>query len=150
MVSFGNPLISLRRAVSALQHETDGKNEVETARNPLFAGLNAGALGEIRTPDPRIRSPMVYRAELRPRMRTRIGRAQEQFVVVMITVVGDFNKTGCLDWMSNSADYMPIGARRLCAHIGCLRSFETYPGRSQWFDGTTPDQRFDFMYTASE
>jgi hypothetical protein len=31
------------------------------------AQLNTGALGEIRTPDPRIRSPMLYPAELRAR-----------------------------------------------------------------------------------
>jgi hypothetical protein len=30
-VAFGNPLISLRWAVNALQHETDGKNETKTA-----------------------------------------------------------------------------------------------------------------------
>src|SRR4051794_17698928 len=31
------------------------------------AQLTSGALGEIRTPDPRIRSPMLYPAELRAR-----------------------------------------------------------------------------------
>src|ERR1700682_305527 len=70
-VSLGNLLISLGRAVKALQHENGRQNEAETAINPSFAGLSAGALGEIRTPDPRIRSPTVYRAELRPRMHKR-------------------------------------------------------------------------------
>jgi hypothetical protein len=42
-----------------LQHEIDRKNEADTARNPYFIGLSSGALGEIRTPDPRIRSPML-------------------------------------------------------------------------------------------
>ena len=32
--------------------------------------LRSGALGEIRTPDPRIRSPMLYPAELRAQFRT--------------------------------------------------------------------------------
>jgi hypothetical protein len=32
----------------------------------------AGALGEIRTPDPRIRSPMLYPAELRARAFVRL------------------------------------------------------------------------------
>src|ERR1700674_4088495 len=41
------------------QHGIFEKNEVETARNPLFSGLSAGALGEIRTPDPRNRNPML-------------------------------------------------------------------------------------------
>jgi hypothetical protein len=49
------------------QHEIFGKERRRTARNPLFAGLSVGALGEIRTPDPRIRSPMLYPAELRAR-----------------------------------------------------------------------------------
>jgi hypothetical protein len=35
---------------------------------------------------------------------------------VDVTVVGDFNKTRCLDWMSNSADYMPIGAPAMRAY----------------------------------
>jgi hypothetical protein len=65
LVGLCKPLISLVSARNILQHETDGKNEAETATNPLFAGLTAGALGEIRTPDPRIRSPMLYPAELR-------------------------------------------------------------------------------------
>jgi hypothetical protein len=39
-----------------------------------------GALGEIRTPDPRIRSPMLYPAELRAQFRThRISELSEQF-----------------------------------------------------------------------
>src|SRR5947209_9318345 len=57
-VAIGNSLILLGRAGNAAQHETHEKNEAKTARNPLFAALSAGALGEIRTPDPRIRSPM--------------------------------------------------------------------------------------------
>src|SRR5216683_2724254 len=59
------PLISLVSARNVLQHETARQNEAETARNPYFTGISAGALGEIRTPDPRIRSPMLYPAELR-------------------------------------------------------------------------------------
>ena len=52
-------MISLVPARSGLQHEIDRKNEADTARNPYFIGLSSGALGEIRTPDPRIRSPML-------------------------------------------------------------------------------------------
>jgi hypothetical protein len=33
----------------------------------------AGALGEIRTPDPRIRSPMLYPAELRARVTVQLS-----------------------------------------------------------------------------
>jgi hypothetical protein len=43
------------------QHGIFEKNEVETAGNPLFSGLSAGALGEIRTPDPRNRNPMLVK-----------------------------------------------------------------------------------------
>src|SRR5579863_2009533 len=47
-------------------------------RNPYVRNgpEGAGALGEIRTPDPRIRSPMLYPAELRAREGsiTRLGR----------------------------------------------------------------------------
>src|SRR5712691_2433607 len=66
-VAIGNPLILLELLSNGLQHESGRKNEAETARNPLFAGVSTGALGEIRTPDPRIRSPMLYPAELRAR-----------------------------------------------------------------------------------
>jgi hypothetical protein len=55
----GKPLISLVPARSRLQHRIDRKNEADTARNPYFIGLSVGALGEIRTPDPRIRSPRI-------------------------------------------------------------------------------------------
>jgi hypothetical protein len=41
------------------QPEIFGKERRRTARNPLFAGLSGGSLGEIRAPDPRIRSPML-------------------------------------------------------------------------------------------
>ena len=46
------------------------------SHEPYRKGLG-GALGEIRTPDPRIRSPMLYPAELRAREGsiTRLGRA---------------------------------------------------------------------------
>src|SRR5258708_11189838 len=67
MVTFGNPLMSFGWGCSALQHEKAKRMNAETARSPLFAGLSLGALGEIRTPDPRIRSPMLYPAELRAR-----------------------------------------------------------------------------------
>src|SRR3979409_1251761 len=49
----------------ATQHGIFEKERRRTARSPLFSGLSGGALGEIRTPDPRIRSPMLYPAELR-------------------------------------------------------------------------------------
>src|ERR1035438_7875536 len=65
MVTLGNSLISLVWGCNILQHETGPKNEVETWRSPLFTGLTDGALGEIRTPDPRNRNPMLYPAELR-------------------------------------------------------------------------------------
>jgi hypothetical protein len=51
------------------QHEKRRKNEGETTKNPLISSLCAGALGEIRTPDPRNRNPMLYPAELRARAR---------------------------------------------------------------------------------
>jgi hypothetical protein len=54
----GNSLNSLELSCNALQHERGERTKAETARNPLIAGLSSGALGEIRTPDPRIRSPM--------------------------------------------------------------------------------------------
>jgi hypothetical protein len=38
-------------------------------RNMKYIKQLAGALGEIRTPDPRIRSPMLYPAELRALVR---------------------------------------------------------------------------------
>jgi hypothetical protein len=74
--------------VAAGQHGIGRQNEAETARNPLFAGLSGGALGEIRTPDPRIRSPMLYPAEPRATLpQTLTVRAPEQFLVVIITTI---------------------------------------------------------------
>src|SRR5450756_3091910 len=61
----GNPLILLEALSNGPQHEIGHRNETKTASYPLISGLSAGALGEIRTPDPRIRSPMLYPAELR-------------------------------------------------------------------------------------
>src|ERR1700716_759297 len=48
----------------ATQHGIFEKERRRTARSPLFSGLSGGALGEIRTPDPRIRSPMLSDADL--------------------------------------------------------------------------------------
>jgi hypothetical protein len=45
---------------------------------PKFGGPPAGALGEIRTPDPRIRSPMLYPAELRARAWVRLPDLAKQ------------------------------------------------------------------------
>src|SRR5882672_2952352 len=47
-----------------------GKHLGDESRPKLLILL--GALGEIRTPDPRIRSPMLYPAELRARARARL------------------------------------------------------------------------------
>src|SRR5664280_2687957 len=49
MVVPGNSLICLVLARNTLQHENRQKNEAETARNPLFTWITAGALGESRT-----------------------------------------------------------------------------------------------------
>src|SRR4051794_20785583 len=65
LVRIGKPLISLVPSRNVLQHENGVQNEAVTARNPLFSMSSAGALGEIRTPDPRNRNPMLYPAELR-------------------------------------------------------------------------------------
>jgi hypothetical protein len=65
LVLVGNQLISLKPARNDLQHGLPRKNEAETTRNPYKTGLSLGALGEIRTPDPRNRNPMLYPAELR-------------------------------------------------------------------------------------
>jgi hypothetical protein len=60
-VAFGNPLISLGRAVNALQHETDGKNEAETARNPYKLALSIGDPSRTRTCNPRSRNRLLDR-----------------------------------------------------------------------------------------
>jgi hypothetical protein len=64
----GNSLNSLGLACNTAQHGRGQRTKAETAKSPLSSGFWAGALGEIRTPDPRIRSPMLYPAELQARL----------------------------------------------------------------------------------
>jgi hypothetical protein len=42
MAVLGNSLISFELVCSTSQHETEQKNEAETARNPLTAGISGG------------------------------------------------------------------------------------------------------------
>jgi hypothetical protein len=62
-----NALKLLGMAGNTAQHETGFGTKPKLARNPYFSGVFFGALGEIRTPDPRNRNPMLYPAELRAR-----------------------------------------------------------------------------------
>jgi hypothetical protein len=70
-----------------------GTYQIVNERRPTmihFRGCRSGALGEIRTPDPRIRSPMLYPAELRAQFR--MPRISELFGQFYGTQAGTFRE----------------------------------------------------------
>ncbi len=47
--------------------------------------------GGIRTPDPRIRNPMLYPTELRPRVLTKVSHTHNLARLTLLTSIGIFN-----------------------------------------------------------
>ena len=70
-----------------------------------------GKFAQIKCSQPKVGPLLCYNATQKPSVVSRkvaVQVVRQQFVVVIITIADDSNKTGCLDWMSSSAGYMPF------------------------------------------
>src|SRR6202158_5034648 len=89
----------------------------------------AGALGEIRTPDPRIRSPMLYPAELRARASFRwVSRTPNFLGIVRGRPPKSISTPDYQSWPERATgwgkpDNMRIGVPQRPAGVNCVMLF---------------------------